>query len=202
MTWSWQVYTCQDHNLFYTTHDDHNCSLLYGRAVLYCIDDDICFLSGHLLCNPHIFHLVSLSLPTPAFYVTLIWIWAGKVLQFGLASSSKLFLIMFTRVLARGCGQEGWFYFCCYDVDTGQVFVFCVNWCLLGHIYKTGSVLCCWVSLFICVCIWNCYLWFTCFYYLCSALVLTLLLQQLLCIGWGHSDVIGIIKLEFCRVMV
>lgn len=132
----------------------------------------------------------------------LIWIWAGKFLQSDLASTSKLFLITFTRVLARCCGQEGWFYFCYYDVHTGQVFVFCVNWCLLGHIYKIGCVLCCWVSLFICVCILNCYVWFTCFYYLCSALVLTILLQWLLCIGWGHSDVIGIIKLEFCRVTV
>lgn len=72
-------------------------------------------------------------------------------MQFDLASSSKLFLITLTIVLSRGCCQEGWFCFCYYDVDTGQVFVFCVNWCLLGHIYKIGSVLCCWVSLFICL---------------------------------------------------
>lgn len=76
--WSWQVYTWEDHNLFYTTHEYHNCSFLCGCAVMHCIDNDICFLSGHLLYNRYIFHLVSLSLRTPAFYVTL---WFGPKLE-------------------------------------------------------------------------------------------------------------------------
>jgi len=81
----------------------------------------------------------------------------------------------------------------------------CLCFVLIGAFWVTYiklEVFCVVGFHYLFVCILNCYLWFTCFYYLCSALVLTLLLQWLLCIGWGHSDVIGIIKLEFCRVIV
>jgi hypothetical protein len=201
MTWSWQVYTCQDHNLFYTTHDDHNCSLLYVCAVMHCVDDGICFLSGHLLCNPHICHMVSLSLPIPAFYVTL---WFGCELEsfcnLVLPLLQNYFWSHLPESLPGVVAKKIGFISVIMMLTLGK----CLCFVLIGAVwvtYKIGSVLCCWVSLFVCVCILNCYLWFTCFYYLCSALVLTLLLQRLLCIGWAHSDIIGI-KLEFCRVMV
>lgn len=77
------------------------------------------------------------------------------------------------------------------------MFVFCVNWCRLGHIYKIGSVLCCWVSLFICVCILV-HLLLLFMQCTCLDLITTLAVVYRV----GHSDVIGIIKLEFCGVMV
>jgi hypothetical protein len=62
----------KDHNLFYATRVVHSC------AMMHYIGDDIYFLSGHLLCDPHPFCLVFSFLPALTFYITL---WLGPRLE-------------------------------------------------------------------------------------------------------------------------